>query len=98
MIAGVNCEVELDGQWIDDGVLLVFQQRHVLMSLGEDEAPSTGLYLKMWDLDKMQAEGSSTTGPACVRSIRVFDSKYPEAQVREVVRVFLYGCATKSCK
>ncbi|KAG0579722.1 hypothetical protein KC19_4G119500 [Ceratodon purpureus] len=51
------------------------------MSLGEDEAPATGFYLKMWDLDKMQAEGSSTTGPACVRSIRVFDSKYPEAQI-----------------
>ncbi|KAG0579723.1 hypothetical protein KC19_4G119500 [Ceratodon purpureus] len=57
------------------------KQRHVLMSLGEDEAPATGFYLKMWDLDKMQAEGSSTTGPACVRSIRVFDSKYPEAQI-----------------
>lgn len=62
-----------------------FQQRHVLMSLGEDEAPSSGLYLKMWDLDKMQPEGSSTTGPACVRSIRVFDNKYPEAQVCEIV-------------
>lgn len=59
------------------------------MSLGEDEAPSSGLYLKMWDLDKMQSEGSSTTGPACVRSIRVFDSKHPEAQVCGVVHVFL---------
>lgn len=62
----------------------VSQQRHVLISLGEDEAPSLGLYLKMWDLDKIQPEGSSTTGPACVRSIRVFDSKYPEAQVCEL--------------
>jgi tetratricopeptide (TPR) repeat protein len=57
------------------------KQRQVLISLGEDEAPASGLYLKMWDLDKIQPEGSSTTGPACVRSIRVFDSKYPEAQI-----------------
>ena len=76
----------------------ILQQRHVLMSLGEDEAPSSGLYLKMWDLDKMQPEGSSTTGPACVRSIRIFDSKYPEAKVYEVVYVFSYICGNETCK
>lgn len=37
----------------------------------------------MWDLDKIQPEGSSNTGPACVRSMKIFNSKYLEAQVRE---------------
>lgn len=69
-----------------DRVLYIQQlkQRHVLISLGEDEAASmkgSGLNLKMWDLDKIQPEGSSTTGPACVRSIRIFDNKFPEAQI-----------------
>ena len=57
----------------------------MLISVGEDESPSpkvSGLTLKMWDLDKMQPEGSSTTGPACIRTIRVFaPNKFPEAQV-----------------
>jgi hypothetical protein len=60
----------------------------VLISIGEDEAPSSkvsGLTLKMWDLDKIQPEGSSNTGPACVRSMKIFNSKYPEAQVQEPI-------------
>lgn len=69
----------------------LLQQRHVLISLGEDEAASmkgSVLNLKMWDLDKIQPEGSSTTGPACVRSIRIFDNKFPEAQVQSILLHF----------
>lgn len=60
------------------------QQRNMLVSVGEDDTSTprvTAMHLKMWDLDKMQPEGSSTTGPACVRSLKIFAPKFPEAKV-----------------
>lgn len=65
------------------------QQRNMLVSVGEDETPSpkvSAMSLKLWDLDKMSPEGSSTSGPACLRSIRVFTNKFPEAKVRTLLQ------------
>ncbi|KAL2635425.1 hypothetical protein R1flu_006904 [Riccia fluitans] len=60
------------------------KQRNMLVSVGEDDTSTprvTAVNLKMWDLDKMQPEGSSTTGPACVRTLKVFAPKFPEAKI-----------------
>ncbi|CAK9277286.1 unnamed protein product [Sphagnum jensenii] len=64
------------------------KQRHMLISVGEEETASpkvSAMTLKMWDLDKIQAEGSSTNVPTCIRSIRVFTNKYPESQITAFV-------------
>jgi len=56
----------------------------MLISVGEEETASpkvSAMTLKMWDLDKIQVEGSSTNVPTCIRSIRIFTNKYPESQV-----------------
>jgi hypothetical protein len=60
----------------------------MLISVGEEETASpkvSAMTLKMWDLDKIQAEGSSTNVPTCIRSIRVFTNKYPESQITAFV-------------
>ncbi|KAJ7570925.1 hypothetical protein O6H91_01G140100 [Diphasiastrum complanatum] len=60
------------------------KQRNVLISIGEDETSTPempAMSLKMWDLEKIQPEGSSTTGPACIRTLRIFTSKFPEAKI-----------------
>jgi hypothetical protein len=54
----------------------------MLVTIGEDEAvPLSTISLKIFDLDKTVGEGTSTTGPSCVRSLQVFTDKYPEAKV-----------------
>lgn len=60
------------------------QQRNFLVTVGEDEQASPQLpsvCLKVFDLDKMQPEGSSTTSPFCVQIVRIFTNQFPEAKV-----------------
>lgn len=54
----------------------------MLITVGEDEAmPLPTVNLKIFDLDKVQSEGSSTSSPLCVRTLPVFTDKFPEAKV-----------------
>lgn len=59
------------------------KQRNMLVTLGEDKAlpQFSTLYLKIFDLDKIQPEGTSTSGPACIRTLQVFSDKFPEAKI-----------------
>lgn len=65
-------------------VLLINQQRNFLVTIGEDEQltpQQSALCLKVFDLDKMQSEGSSTASPDCVGILRIFTNQFPEAKV-----------------
>ncbi|XP_057954722.1 vacuolar protein-sorting-associated protein 11 homolog [Malania oleifera] len=67
-------------------VLFVQQlkQRNFLVTIGEDEQVSpqlSALCLKVFDLDKMQPEGSSTTSPECIQILRIFTNQFPEAKI-----------------
>lgn len=60
------------------------KQRNFLVTVGEDEQASPQLSpscLKVFDLDKMQTEGSSTTGPECIQILRIFTNQFPEAKI-----------------
>jgi hypothetical protein len=39
------------------------------------------LCLKVFDLDKMQSESTSTASPDCVGILRIFTNQFPEAVV-----------------
>lgn len=61
-----------------------YQQRNFLVTIGADEQltpQQTALCLKVFDLDKMQPESSSTTSPDCVGILRIFTNQFPEAKV-----------------
>ncbi|KAF8414230.1 hypothetical protein HHK36_002230 [Tetracentron sinense] len=67
-------------------VLFVQQlkQRNFIITIGEDEQISPQLSatcLKVFDLDKMQPEGSSTTTPDCIQILRIFTNQFPEAKI-----------------
>ncbi|XP_057461596.1 vacuolar protein-sorting-associated protein 11 homolog [Actinidia eriantha] len=60
------------------------KQRNFLVTVGEDEQISlqlSSMCLKVFDLDKVQPEGTSTTGPECVQILRIFTNQYPEAKI-----------------
>lgn len=60
------------------------KQRNFLVTIGEDEQISPQLSpmcLKVFDLDKMQPEGSSTTSPDCIQILRIFTNQFPEAKI-----------------
>nr|GMD35507.1 vacuolar protein-sorting-associated protein 11 homolog [Ipomoea batatas] len=60
------------------------KQRNFLLSVGEDEQISpkvSAICLKVFDLDKMQAEGTSTSTPECVQILRIFTNQFPEAKI-----------------
>ncbi|KAF5453803.1 hypothetical protein F2P56_023522 [Juglans regia] len=60
------------------------KQRNFLVSVGKDEQISpqqSAICLKVFDLDKMQPEGSSTTIPDCIGILRIFTSQFPEAKI-----------------
>ncbi|KAG0447402.1 hypothetical protein HPP92_028368 [Vanilla planifolia] len=60
------------------------KQRNFLVTVGEEEQTSSNLAsicLKVFDLDKMQPEGSSTMGPVCLQILRIFTSQFPEARI-----------------
>lgn len=45
--------------------------------------------LKVFDLDKIQPEGSSTTSPECIGILRIFTNQFPEAKVS----CYVDGCS-----
>ncbi|XP_047333896.1 vacuolar protein-sorting-associated protein 11 homolog [Impatiens glandulifera] len=60
------------------------KQRNLLVTVGEDEQVSpqaSAVCLKIFDLDKMQPEGTSTSTPDCVQILRIFTNHYPEAKI-----------------
>ncbi|KAL5540227.1 hypothetical protein UlMin_044467 [Ulmus minor] len=60
------------------------KQRNFLVSIGEDEQISpqqSGMCLKVFDLDRMQPEGSSSTSPDCIGILRIFTNQFPEAKI-----------------
>lgn len=64
-------------------VLLVNQQRNFLVTIGDDEQISSqqSMCLKVFDLDRIQPEGSSSTSPDCIGILRIFTNQFPEAKV-----------------
>lgn len=63
---------------------LTKQQRNFLVTVGEDEQISpqqSAVCLKVFDLDKMEPEGTSTTSPDCIGILRIFTNQFPEAKV-----------------
>ncbi|XP_021887119.1 vacuolar protein-sorting-associated protein 11 homolog [Carica papaya] len=60
------------------------KQRNFLVTVGEDERISpqqSAMCLKVFDLDKMQPEGTSTTTPDCIGILRIFTNQFPEAKI-----------------
>lgn len=59
------------------------KQRNYLVTIGDDEETSqlSPLCLKVFDLDKMQPEGSSTTSPVCIQTLNVFTNQFPEGKI-----------------
>lgn len=62
------------------------KQRNFLLTVGQEEqiSPQTSaMCLKVFDLDKTQAEGTSTstTMPDCVQILRIFTNQFPEAKI-----------------
>lgn len=54
------------------------------MTVGEDEQISpqqTGICLKVFDLDKVQEEGTSSSAPESIGILRIFTNQFPEAKV-----------------
>ncbi|OWM75442.1 hypothetical protein CDL15_Pgr021606 [Punica granatum] len=60
------------------------KQRNFVVTVGEDERLSpqqSALCLKVFDLDKMQEEGSSSVSPNCIGILRIFTNQFPEAKI-----------------
>ncbi|KAJ0982180.1 hypothetical protein J5N97_010435 [Dioscorea zingiberensis] len=60
------------------------KQRNYLVTVGEDEQISpqlSSICLKVFDLDKMEPEGSSMTSPVCLQILRVFTNQFPESKI-----------------
>lgn len=43
--------------------------------------PQQTMCLKVFDLDKIEPEGSSATSPECIGILRIFTNQFPEAKV-----------------
>jgi hypothetical protein len=77
------------------------QQRNVLVTVGDDDqasSQSSAVCLKVFDLDKVQEEGSSATTPFCVQILRIFTNQFPQAKVKKIghcpCRFFLSSSGT----
>ncbi|KAK4776322.1 hypothetical protein SAY86_005010 [Trapa natans] len=60
------------------------KQRNFLVTVGKDDQMSpqqSALCLKVFDLDKMQEEGSSSVSPNCIGILRIFTNQFPEAKI-----------------
>ncbi|XP_011100628.1 vacuolar protein-sorting-associated protein 11 homolog [Sesamum indicum] len=60
------------------------KQRNCLVTVGEDEQmppQQAAVFLKVYDLDKRQEEGSSASRPECVQILRIFTNQFPEAKI-----------------
>lgn len=64
------------------------KQRNFLVTIGEDEQltpQQSALCLKVFDLDKMQSESTSTASPDCVGILRIFTNQFPEAMITSFI-------------
>lgn len=64
------------------------KKKNFLVTIGEDEQTSPQLSpvcLKVFDLDKMQSEGSSTTSPLCLQILRIFTNQFPDAKITSLL-------------
>uniref|UniRef100_A0A7N0RIR5 Vacuolar protein sorting-associated protein 11 homolog n=1 Tax=Kalanchoe fedtschenkoi TaxID=63787 RepID=A0A7N0RIR5_KALFE len=64
------------------------KQRNYIVTVGEDEqvSPQTSaVCLKVFDLDAMQPESSSTTSPDCIQILRIFTNQFPEAKITSFI-------------
>ncbi|GAU39905.1 hypothetical protein TSUD_04970 [Trifolium subterraneum] len=64
------------------------KQRNFLVTIGEDEQlnpQQSALCLKVFDLDKMQSESTSTASPDCVGILRIFTNQFPEAVITSFI-------------
>ncbi|KAL1224909.1 putative vacuolar protein-sorting-associated protein 11 [Cardamine amara subsp. amara] len=60
------------------------KQRNFLVTVGEDEQISSqqsGMCLKVFDLDKVQEESTSSLAPECIGILRIFTNQFPEAKI-----------------
>ncbi|KAK9741925.1 hypothetical protein RND81_03G138000 [Saponaria officinalis] len=61
------------------------KQRNFLLTVGQDEQTpqAPAMCLKVFDLDKTQVEGSSTSTavPDCIQILRIFTNQFPEAKI-----------------
>ncbi|XP_057792942.1 LOW QUALITY PROTEIN: vacuolar protein-sorting-associated protein 11 homolog [Salvia miltiorrhiza] len=60
------------------------KQRNFLVTVGEDEQmpqQKATVCLKVFDLDKRQEEGSSTSTPECIQILRIFTNQFAEAKI-----------------
>ncbi|XP_010412524.1 PREDICTED: vacuolar protein-sorting-associated protein 11 homolog isoform X2 [Camelina sativa] len=60
------------------------KQRNFLVTVGEDEQISpqqSGICLKVFDLDKVQEESTSSSTPECIGILRIFTNQFPEAKI-----------------
>ncbi|EOA29826.1 hypothetical protein CARUB_v10012921mg [Capsella rubella] len=60
------------------------KQRNFLVTVGEDEQISpqqSGICLKVFDLDKVQEESTSSSTPECFGILRIFTNQFPEAKI-----------------
>ncbi|KAG9129047.1 hypothetical protein Leryth_016874 [Lithospermum erythrorhizon] len=60
------------------------KKRNFLVTVGEDEQISpqfSPVCLKVFDLDRMQEEGSSTSSPECIQILRIFTNQFEEAKI-----------------
>lgn len=60
------------------------KQRNFLVTVGEDEQMASqppAVCLKIFDLDKMEPEGTSTSSPDCIQILRIFTNQFPEAKI-----------------
>lgn len=60
------------------------KQRNFLVTVGEDEQISpqqSAMCLKVFDLDRMEPEGSSSVSPDCIGIMRIFTNQFPEAKI-----------------
>lgn len=59
------------------------KQKNSLITIGKDKEltpPQSPVCLKLFDLDKKQDEGTSTSNPEC-QILRIFMDKFPEAEI-----------------
>ncbi|KAH6781017.1 vacuolar protein sorting 11 [Perilla frutescens var. hirtella] len=64
------------------------KQRNFIVTVGEDEQmppQKAAVCLKVFDLDKRQEEGSSSSSPECVQILRIFTNQFPEAKITSFV-------------
>ncbi|GLU08050.1 hypothetical protein SLE2022_249790 [Rubroshorea leprosula] len=60
------------------------KQRNFLVTVGEDEQISpqqSAMCLKVFDLDKMEPEGTSMITPDCIGILRIFTNQFPQAKI-----------------